>query len=86
MPRSIAIAAAAIFLAALVFATTREAAVECEVCMEFAGETACRTARAGDREAALRGAVSTACAVLSSGVTSGMACDRTPPRSVRCTE
>ena len=41
---------------------------------------------AGDREAAMQGAVSTACAVLSSGVTSGMACDRTPPRSARCTE
>jgi hypothetical protein len=56
------------------------------VCVEFGGATACRTGRAGDRESALRGAVSTACAVLSSGVTSGMACDRTPPRSVSCTE
>jgi hypothetical protein len=80
------VAAAAAFLAALVFATAREAAVECEVCVEFGGATTCRTGRAGDRETALRGAVSTACAVLSSGVTSGMACDRTPPRSVRCTE
>jgi hypothetical protein len=83
--RRIAFAAAvAAFLAALYVATAREAAVECEVCMEFGGQTACRSGRAGDREAAVRGAVSTACAVLSSGVTSGMACDRTPPRSVRC--
>lgn len=86
MPRLIPIAAAAIFLAALVYATTREATVECEMCIEFGGETACRTARARDGEAAMRGAVSTACAVLSSGVTSEMACDRTPPRSVRCTD
>jgi hypothetical protein len=86
MPRPLAIAAVFLVLAALVFATTREATVECEVCVEFGGQTACRTGRAGDRESALRGAVSTACAVLSSGVTSGMACDRTPPRSVRCDE
>lgn len=79
-------AAAAVFLAALVYTTTREAAVECEVCMEFGGATACRTGRAGDRDSALRGAVSTACAVLSSGVTSGMACDRTPPRTVSCSD
>lgn len=82
----IALAAAAIFLAALFVATTREASVECEVCVEFGGATACRTARARDREAAMRGAVSTACAVLASGVTPGMACDRTPPRSAQCSD
>ncbi len=74
------------FFAALFFATGREAAVECEVCLEFGGRSACRTGSASDREGARRGAGTAACAVLASGVTQGMACDRTPPRSVRCTE
>ncbi len=76
----------ATFFAALFLATGREAAVECEVCLEFGGRSACRTGSASDREGAMRGAGAAACAVLSSGVTQGMACDRTPPRSVRCTE
>ncbi len=76
----------AAFFAALFLATGREAAVECEVCLEFGGRSACRTGSASDRKGAMRGAGAAACAVLSSGVTQGMACDRTSPRSVRCTE
>jgi hypothetical protein len=74
------------FLAALVFVTRSQSAVECELCVDFGGRTACRTASAEDRDAAQRAAASAACAVLSSGVTQGLECDRTPPRSVRCSD
>lgn len=74
------------FVAALVFATQREAAVECEVCMVYGGREACRTGSGSDQHSAVRGATSTACAVLASGVTRGMECDRTRPRSVSCSE
>jgi hypothetical protein len=80
------VALGAMFLAALLLATRKETAAECELCIEYRGRTACRTALAADRDAALRSAVSTACAVLSSGVTQGMECDRTPPRMVRCSD
>jgi hypothetical protein len=76
----------AAFLAALFFATQRESAVECELCLEFGGRRACRTASGADREAAVRGARTAACAVLSSGVTQGLECDRTAPRSLRCSD
>ena len=36
----------AAFIAAMFFATQRESAVQCELCMEFGGRTACRTASA----------------------------------------
>jgi hypothetical protein len=78
--------AAALFFAALFFATGREALVECDVCLEFDGRTACRTGSAADRIGAQRGAVSAACAVLAAGVTRRMECDRTPPRSVQCSQ
>jgi hypothetical protein len=71
-------------VAALWLATRRQAAVECTVCMEFGGRTACRTALGPRRDDAVRGAATTACSILSSGVTGGLACDRTPPRSVQC--
>jgi len=75
-----------VFLAALFLATRRESAVQCELCISYGGSTACRTAAAADRDAALRAAVSTACAALASGVTRGLECDRTPPHSLRCSE
>ena len=77
---------AAGFAAALLFATQREAQVECSVCLVFNGRSACRTGAASDRESAQRGAISAACAVLSSGVTQGIQCDNTPPRSLECSE
>lgn len=72
------------FFAALVLATLRESRVECEVCVRFGGGEACRRASAGDRDQALAMARSTACAVLASGVTRGMQCNRVEPHSLRC--
>jgi hypothetical protein len=74
------------FLAAMFFATAQEATVTCEVCVEFGGRSTCGTASGIDRSTAVTGAHSTACAVLSGGVTQGLQCDRASPRSVRCTE
>lgn len=74
----------ALFLGGLVWATLGEAQVECEVCLDYGRDSACRTSSGADRNAAVRGAVAAACAVLSDGVTSGMACDRTPPRKITC--
>ena len=76
----------AAFFTALFFATRRETAVQCELCITYEGRTACRTAGAADRDAAIRAAISTACATLASGVTGGLACDRTPPHSLHCSE
>jgi hypothetical protein len=77
---------ALLLLAALVWATRQEAAIECTVCMEYDGGSACRTTSGSTHEAALRGAVTSACSVLSKGVTRGLACDRTPPRSATCND
>ena len=77
---------AALFVGAMLLATRREASVECEVCVEFGGGSKCSLSSARDRNSALRGAIANACATLSTGVTQGMECDRTPPRSVRCSE
>lgn len=72
------------FVVAMIFATLRETAVSCEVCLDFEGRSACRRSSAADRDQALYMAQSTACAVLSGGVTQGLQCQRTPPRSASC--
>jgi len=77
---------AAAFIAVLVMSLMKEAQVECEVCIEFGGRSACRTTIGSSRERAVSGATSNACAVLSSGVTAGIQCGNTPPSSVRCND
>jgi len=57
-----------------------------EVCMEYRGQTVCRTAAGPTREDALRAATDNACALLASGMTDSMQCGRTPPKSVRDVE
>jgi hypothetical protein len=75
---------AALFLAALLYATARETGVRCEACVDFGGARACRAVAAADREQALEQAVATACAVLARGVTQAFACQRTAPSSLHC--
>jgi hypothetical protein len=74
----------AAFLAALLWTTLAQSGAECEVCLDYGGESVCRTVAAADREAASQQAIASACAVLSRGVTEGLECQRTPPRSLRC--
>ena len=59
--------------------------VTCEVCMEFRGNTECRKATAKNREEAEVAAASTACSLISGGVTDGIACRNGEPQKVLCT-
>jgi len=74
----------AAFLAALLWTTLAQSGAECEACLAYGGETVCRTVAAADAETASQQAIATACAILSRGVTQGLECQRTPPRSLRC--
>ena len=77
---------AAAFVSVLVMALMKEAQVECEVCIDFDGGRACRTAIASSRERAISGATTAACVVLSAGVTAGIQCSNTSPISLRCSD
>jgi hypothetical protein len=54
-----------------------------EVCIAFHQRSACRTAGAPTEAQALRAATENACAQIASGVTDSMACENTPPESVK---
>lgn len=75
---------AALFLAAIFYVTRTETAVECTVCIRYGGAENCATVSGPDEQQVRMQATSTACAPLSSGVTEGMECSRTPPSMVRC--
>ena len=73
-------------LAFLIYSTMNVAQYRVEVCVDFQGRQECRTASADSREHALRSAQSNACALMVSGVTETMQCERANPTSVKWLE
>ena len=68
----------------IVYSSTQLDRFSCEVCIEFRGKSDCRTALGNTEEAAIRTALDTACAQISSGMTDSIACTQTAPKSVNC--
>lgn len=57
-----------------------------EVCMEFRGARNCAIGSGATQESALRTATTTACALISGGVTDSQQCERSTPLSVKWLE
>ncbi len=75
---------AALVLAWMAYSSLSLGQYSCAACMEFRGQTKCRTAKGSTREEARRTAIDNACAFLSGGVTDSIACTNTPPQSLKC--
>ena len=74
------------FVAAVIWGALAESAVECEVCIEYKGRTACSTAAAADRGMAESQAQSGACSQVAGGVTETLECGSIAPVRLRCSE
>jgi hypothetical protein len=72
-----------VVVAFLVYSTMHIARYRVEVCVAFHGANQCRIASADTQDHALRSAQSNACALLVSGVTETMQCERQTPLSVK---
>jgi hypothetical protein len=70
----------------ILFSPMQLGKVSCEVCMEFKGQEACRTARGPGGDEATVTARDNACAQIAFGREDSIQCGNTPPSSVRCTE
>lgn len=68
----------------VVFSSFQVSAVECDVCMRYEGRENCRTASAATRDEAMRSAVDNACALLASGMTETIRCQRGEPARTEC--
>ena len=75
-----------LLLSYLAYLTMSSGQITCEVCMDFHGRSECRKATGKDKEEAQMSATSTACGLLSGGVTDVIACQNTPPKSISCRE
>lgn len=72
-------------VAVVVLSSLSIGSVRCELCIEFHGRQACRAVDGASEDEARAAAVTNACALLASGVTDTVACQRVPPTDVRCT-
>jgi len=70
-------------VAVLIRSTMNLAQYRVEVCMAYQGRSECRTAAGSTEEFTLRTATTNACALIASGVTDSMACERSTPQSVK---
>lgn len=68
----------------VVYSSLRTGAIRCDVCVQFQGREACRSVDADTEEDARTGAMTNACALVASGVTDGMACNRSMPKHAEC--
>jgi hypothetical protein len=66
------------------YASASLATHSCEVCISYEGQSACRKAEGATSDEARRTAVDLACAMLASGMTDSLACQRTEPTKAIC--
>ncbi|MGD9764319.1 MAG: hypothetical protein AB7V27_11435 [Candidatus Binatia bacterium] len=76
--------ALALIVIVVVYSSFQVSDFECEVCMTFAGGEVCRKATGTNEAEGLRTAVDNACALLASGMTESLRCQRTAPTSATC--
>jgi len=74
---------AGLFLVLLFWLAMGDNRKRVEVCVTFNGRTECRTASGSTEAEAQRTAIQNACALLASGMTDSIACDRSAPTRVR---
>jgi hypothetical protein len=72
------------FVAAVIWSAFQATRVQCEVCVEYKGRSACSTAQAADAGQAEAQALSGACSQVTGGVTETLECDRVPPTRRTC--
>lgn len=75
-----------VVLGFLIYSSMHIAKYRVEVCVAYHGANQCRTASADTQDHALRSAQSNACALIASGVTETMQCERETPSSVKWLE
>ena len=75
---------AAIFAGFLFWSTLSAQRVDCEACVQFAGQQNCAKVSGNTQAEALRAAVSTACGPVTQGMNESIACQNRPPIRQRC--
>ncbi len=74
----------ALFAGFLLWSTLSAQRVECEACIEFAGQRNCAVASGASEKEAMQTAQMTACGPVAQGMNESIACQNRPPVVKRC--
>ena len=74
------------FVAYIVLSSLSLRKVSCEVCVDFQGRSACRTANGPTREEAINTAHDNACATIAQGRTQSILCGGSQAASITCSD
>jgi hypothetical protein len=80
----LALAALTAIVGVVVYSSFTVGGIRCELCVRFEGREACRAVDGASEDEARAAAQTNACALVASGVTQTMACQRAQPTSVSC--
>ena len=69
-------------LSVLTYSSMQLSKAMCRVCVTYKGQTNCATASGTSRKEAMGTATTTACGLISGGVTGSIQCGNTPPDSI----
>jgi hypothetical protein len=83
---AIGVAIGILFVAAVIWGALSSSKVQCEICVDYKGRSACSTAAAADRAQAQAQAQSGACSQVAGGVTETLECAAIQPTLRRCSE
>ena len=83
---AISVAIGIAFVAAVIWAALDQTSVQCEICVDYKGRSACSTASAADVDSAESQAHSGACSQVTGGVTETLECGRIGSSLRRCSE
>ncbi len=81
---AIGLAIGTAFVAAVLWYAFDATQIECEICVDYKGRSACSVSRAADLTTAEMQAHSGACSQVTGGVTETLECDRIAPSVRRC--
>ncbi len=86
MRTAIGVALGIAFVAAVLWYAFDATDVQCEICVDYKGRSACSVSQAADLATAEMQAHSGACSQVTGGVTETLECDRMAPSVRRCTQ
>ncbi len=81
---AIILAASLVFMGFVIYLTIQPVQVECEVCMDFAEGTVCRSGRGATEEEAINAGRESACGGNVTGMAELIACRGATPSHVQC--
>ena len=83
---AIGVAIGIAFVSAVIWYALGATAVQCEICVDYKGRSACSVSQAADLAMAEMQAHTGACSQVTGGVTETLECERVVPTVRRCTE